>query len=133
MYKETVKYTDYDGNEREEDFYFNFTKAELMEMQLSADGGLEKYIQTIISAKDSKKILEMFKEIVIKAYGVKSPDGRRFIKNDEVRAEFIETEAYSELFTRLAMDDKAASAFINGIVPKIEPQDKKPANIASIN
>lgn len=120
MWKETIEYVDFDGNKRKEDFYFNFTKAELMEMQMSEDGGLDKYINTIVSSQDGKKILSMFKEIVIKAYGVKSADGRRFIKNDEVRAEFVETEAYSELFTKLAMDDKAASAFVNGVVPKID-------------
>lgn len=128
MYKETVKYIDYDGNEREEDFYFNFTKAELMEMQFSAEGGLEKHIQSIIAAKDSKKILETFKDIVIKAYGVKSPDGRKFIKNDEVRADFVQTEAYSEIFTKFATDDAAAAAFINGIIPKMEPEDRKKAS-----
>lgn len=120
MIKQTIKYTDYDGNQREEDFYFNLTKAELMEMELSTDGGLQKKIERIVSSQDNKMIVEIFKDIIIKSYGVKSPDGKRFIKNDEVRDEFLQTEAFSELFMQLATDEKAASNFINGVVPKIE-------------
>lgn len=132
MIKETIKYIDYDGNEREEDFYFNLSKAELVEMQLSEAGGLEKKIQGIIAAKDSGKIIETFKDLIIKAYGVKSPDGRKFIKNDEIREDFIQTEAYSELFMKLATDEKAAADFINGIVPKIEANGNMPANVTEI-
>lgn len=120
MLKQTIKYTDYEGVEREEDFYFNLTKAELMEMELSTSGGLEKKIKSIIAARDTKSIIELFKEIIIAAYGVKSPDGKRFIKNEEVKNEFIQSEAYSELFMQLATDEKAASRFINGIVPNMD-------------
>lgn len=120
MYKQSIKYTDYDGNEREEDFYFNLSKAELLEMQLSTTGGLEKKIQQIIASQDTKEIIDVFKDIIIRSYGVKSADGKRFIKNDEVKDEFIQSEAYSELFMMLATDEKAASAFINGIIPKID-------------
>lgn len=133
MLKQTIKYTDYDGNEREEDFYFNLTKAEIMEMQLSTAGGLEKKIQSIVAAQDTKKIIEIFKEIIIKSYGVKSPDGKRFIKNDEVRAEFLETEAFSELFMQLATDDKAAAKFINGITPKIEGNNVAAIGVTDAN
>jgi len=125
MLKKTIKYTDYDGNEREEDFYFNLTKAELMEMELSTEGGLEKLIQQIVSTRDTKKIVEVFKMIILKSFGVKSLDGKRFIKNEQVLEEFTQTEAYSELFTELALDDKAASDFINGIVPKMDISDHK--------
>lgn len=120
MYKKTLTYTDYDGNERTEDFYFNFSKAEITEMQLSEEGGLAAKIEKIVNAKDSKAIINTFKDIVLKAYGVKSADGRRFIKNQEVRDEFVQTEAYSEIFMELAFDSNAAAEFINGITPKIE-------------
>ena len=135
MLKETIKYTDYDGNEREEDFYFNLNKAELTEMQLSADGGLEKRIQKIVSSQNGKEIMALFKEIILKAYGVKSDDGKRFIKNQEVRDEFEQSEAYSELFMKLVTDADAAQKFINGIIPKdIANQIKEnPATIAAIN
>ena len=118
MLKKTIKYTDYNGVEREEDFYFNLNKAELTEMELSHDGGLTGMIERIVKEQDSKEIIKVFKDLVLKAYGVKSDDGKRFIKNEEVRDSFAQTEAYSELFMELAMDADAATAFINGIIPE---------------
>lgn len=123
MLKKTIKYEDYDGNQREEEFYFNLTKAEIMEMELSTTGGMEKMIQQIIAAQETPKIVELFKRIILKAYGVKSPDGKRFIKSDELMQEFSQTEAYSNLFIELATDAEAATKFINGIIP----QDAKAA------
>lgn len=118
MLKKTIKYTDYNGVERTEDFYFNLTKAEIMELQLSTTGGLDEMIQRIIATQDVPAIAKIFKDLVLRAYGQKSPDGRRFIKNEELTEEFSQTEAYSELYMSLATDADAASAFINGIVPK---------------
>lgn len=118
MLKKTIKYTDYEGVEREEDFFFNLNKAELMELQLSTEGGLEKRLQKIIASQDSKQIIEVFKGIIVAAYGVKSDDGKRFIKNQEVKDAFVESEAYSELFMELATNADAATKFIQGIVPK---------------
>lgn len=118
MYKITHTYTDYNGVERTEDFYFNLTKAELTEMQLTTNGGLDHYIERIIAAKDQKALIEIFKDLVIRAYGQKSADGRRFIKTDEVREDFMQTEAYSDIFMELATNADAASKFVNGIIPK---------------
>lgn len=124
MLKKTIEYTDYNGNIRKEDFYFNLTQAELTEMEASVQGGLVEMINRIVAARDGKQIIETFKDVIIRAYGEKSPDGRRFIKNDEVRDSFIQTEAYSNLFMELATDAKAAGEFINGIVP---PKAEAPA------
>lgn len=118
MLKKTINYTDYNGMERKEDFYFNLSKAELTEMELSTAGGLAEMIQKIVDTQDTPKIVKIFKDLVLKAYGEKSPDGKRFIKNDEIREAFSQTEAYSELFMELASDADAAAAFVNGIVPK---------------
>jgi len=120
MLKKTISYTDYDGNLRTEDFYFNLTKAEVTEMELSAEGGLSKMLEKIVASQDSKRIMEIFKDIILKAYGEKSPDGKRFIKNQELREGFAQTEAYSELFMELATNTDAASSFINGIVPSVK-------------
>lgn len=117
MLKKTITYTDYNGTERTEDFYFNLTKAELTEMELSTTGGMAEMMQRIVNAQDAPAIIKIFKEIVLKAYGQKSPDGRRFIKSDELREEFSQTEAYSILFMELATDADAAAKFVNGIVP----------------
>lgn len=117
MIKETITYTDYNGVERKEDFYFNLTKAEIMEMEMSTQGGLAEMIQRIVAAQDQPAIIKIFKELIIKAYGVKSPDGKRFIKNAEVVDEFVQTEAFSQMFMKLATDADAAAKFVNGIVP----------------
>lgn len=117
MLKKTMKYIDYDGNERTEDFYFNLSKAELTEMELSHDGGLTRMMEKIVATRDSKKIVEIFKDLILRAYGEKSLDGKRFVKNQELRDSFSQTEAYSDLFMELAFDAEAAAAFVNGIVP----------------
>lgn len=118
MYKITETYVDYDGNERTEDFFFHVTKTEIMEMDFLEEGGLQKTVEKIMSTQDRKGLLELFKSIVIMAYGEKSADGRRFIKNQEVKDNFTQTEAYSNIFIRLATDSKLATEFINNIVPK---------------
>lgn len=117
MFKKTISYTDYNGVERTEDFYFNLSKAELLEMQVSTTGGFDNMVKKILNAKDEPSLVKIFKDIICKSYGEKSADGRRFIKTDEVRENFFQTEAYSKLFTELASNDKAAAEFINGLIP----------------
>lgn len=131
MLKKTIEYTDYNDVKRKEDFYFNLTKAEIMEMELSTTGGLAEMIQKIIDTQDTPQIIKLFKDLVLKAYGEKSADGKRFIKNDNIRDGFAQTEAYSDLFMELATDANAAASFVNAIVPKdLEvPQDKLPASV----
>lgn len=117
MLKMTRTYTDYNGLSRTEDFHFNLTQAEVTEMELSVDGGLVEMINRIVAAKDGKQIIALFKDIVLRSYGEKSPDGRRFIKTPEIRDAFAQTEAYSDLFMELATDAKKAADFVNGIIP----------------
>ena len=117
MLKKTLNYVDYNGVERKEDFYFNLTKAEVTEMELSVDGGLSQMIEQLVNAKDNKQIIALFKEIILKAYGEKSADGRRFIKSKEISEAFSQTEAYSELFVELALNEDEAAKFIKGILP----------------
>ena len=118
MLKKTIKYTDYDGNEREEDFYFNLSKAEITEMELSKEGGMSEYIKKISATQNGPELIKLFKDIIIKSYGEKSLDGKRFIKNKELTEAFTQTEAYSELFVELASNADEAVKFINGIMPK---------------
>lgn len=117
MLKKTITYVDYNGNERTEDFYFNLTKAEIMEMEMTTSGGFAEMLQRIVAAQDAPTIVKVFKDLVLKAYGQKSPDGKRFIKTEELREEFSQTEAYSQLFMELATDADMAAKFVNGIVP----------------
>ena len=122
MLKKTITYTDYNGTERTEDFYFNLTKAELTEMELGTTGGLSEMIQNIVKAQDIPSIIKIFKDLILKAYGEKSADGKRFVKVNDAGVPlanaFAETEAYSQLFMELATDADAAAKFVNGIVPK---------------
>ncbi len=117
MLKKTIVFEDYNGKEVTEDFYFNLTKAELVELQLSSKQGFSETLQAIIKAEDNQQILNHFKQIILLAVGQKSEDGRRFVKNQDIRDDFAQTEAYSQFFVELATDAKAAAAFINGIVP----------------
>lgn len=118
MLKKTIKYTNYNDVQMTEDFYFNLTKAEIMEMEMSTTGGLAEMITKIVNAQDAPAIIKIFKELILRAYGEKSPDGKRFIKSKELSDAFSQTEAYSELFMELSTDADAAAAFVNGIVPK---------------
>lgn len=129
MIKKTIKYNDYNGNERVEDFYFNLSRAEAMEMELGTAGGLTEMVRRIVAAQDTPSIVKVFKEMIMASYGEKSPDGKRFIKSDELATAFAQTEAYSKLFMELATDSNAAAAFVNGIVPDPPANaTEKPAN-----
>ncbi len=131
MIKKTITYKDYNQVERTEDFYFNLSKAEVMEMEMSTSGGLAEMITRIVAAQDQPAIIKIFKDLILKAYGEKSPDGKRFIKSDELSIAFSQTEAYSQLFMELATDAEAASAFVNGIVPA--DMAKQAAKLSPVN
>lgn len=117
MYVKEMEYTDFNGVTRKEKFYFNLTKAEILDLELGKTGGLTEYIKKIVEAQDTPTIMALFKSLLLKSYGVKSDDGRRFIKNDQIREDFEQTQAFSDLYVLLALDDEEASKFINNIVP----------------
>ena len=133
MYKETITYNDFNGLERKEDFYFNLTKAEVLEMEMGTTGGLAEMIQRIVAAQDQPAIIKIFKDLILKAYGEKSADGKRFMKSEEIATGFAQTEAFSQLFMELATDADAASKFVNGIVPQDMAQQAKSAIPAPAN
>ena len=118
MVKKTITYVDFDGVTRTEDFYFNLTKAEITEMDLSYEGGLQPMVEKITTSKNITEILGVFKDIIRKAYGEKSLDGKHFMKSKEINDSFTSTEAYSELLMECLSDPDSASAFINGIIPQ---------------
>lgn len=129
MYKKTITYVDYDENERTEDFYFNLTQAEVMEMELSTSGGMAEMIKGIVAAQDVPGIIKIFKRLILESYGKKSPDGKRFIKSDELTDEFKQTEAYSNLFMELAQDADAAAEFVNNVIA-VNKKTAESANLA---
>lgn len=136
MLKKPITYTDYNGMERTEYFYFNLTKAELAEMELSVDGGYAEMAQRIADTKNGPELIKIFKELILKAYGEKSLDGRQFMKVDEkgnpLSIGFSQTEAYSQLFMELATDANSASEFFMGIIPPDLSEQVK-GSIPSIN
>lgn len=123
MLRWPITYEDYDGNERTETFMFNLTKAEVMRMELTSEGGLDQYIKKITEARNGKLITEFVEKLIFSAYGEKSLDGRRFIKNDDngrpLWESFKDTEAYSNLFMTLVTDSEQTAKFIEGILPKV--------------
>lgn len=125
MLKKTITYKDYNGVERTEDFYFNLSKAEIMEMELSVDGGWTEMVKKVASAKDGPTIMKIFKDVIGKAYGEKSADGKYFEKSDEISRRFFQTEAYSDLFMELVTDAKKAADFMNQIVDSDVQVDEK--------
>ena len=118
MHKITKTYVDYNGIERTEDFYFNLNSVEIAEMAHSVDGGLDQRVEKIVKANDVKEILEVFKDLLLKSYGEKSEDGRRFVKSEELSIGFSQMPVYEEIYWELAQDDVKAAEFINNIIPK---------------
>lgn len=117
MITKEIIFTDYNGQERKEKYQFNFTKAELTEMELSVNGGLSAMVDRIKETDDRPELMRIFKDLILKAYGVKSPDGKRFVKSEELRTEFSQTEAYSELYMELVTNTDSAISFFNGLIP----------------
>lgn len=122
MITKTVTYVDYFGTKRTEDFYFHFNKAELLEMEMRHEGGFSARVNRIVNANSHSELVQIMKQFVLEAYGVKSEDGRRFMKSDEIRRSLVECPAYSIIFMELATDDKAAAEFINGVTPDDMPK-----------
>lgn len=118
MLKKTIEYENYNGETVTEDFYFNLSKAEILDMEIAYEGSLTEYMNSIVLAKDLNKLMALFKDILHKSYGKKSLDGRRFIKNQDILEDFIQTPAYDELYVKLATDADEAAAFVKGIFPK---------------
>lgn len=117
MFKKTMTYTDWNGVERTEDVYFNLSKAEILEMQLTTEGGFDSMLERMIKAKDTIALVKLYKQLILKAYGKKSEDGRRFEKSEEITREFIESPLFSDVYMELTLDDEKAQEFVRGIMP----------------
>lgn len=133
MFKKVIKYQDFNGVDREETFHFNLSKAELMEMELSTQAGVEEMIRVLIATKDNAKIMQIFKDLILKSYGIKSEDGTRFIKSKELREAFEQSNAYSELFMEMISNPEMQAAFINGVISGVNvPEMKEEDAIAKL-
>lgn len=132
MLKKTITYTDYDGLERTEEFRFNLTKAELMDMELTTAGTFSETMKRIIAEKDIIRIAKLFKELLLKSYGVKSDDGKRFVKSQELSEAFSQTEAYSDLYIELLSNPEEAAKFFAEVAPKMEEVSAVPAGNVTV-
>lgn len=129
MYTKRIQYEDWNGELREEDFRFNLSKSDIVEMEANTEGGLENYIKEISEKLDAKKIMEFTKMFILKSYGEKSLDGKRFMRSDEISKAFSETPAYDKLFMELVTDADALADFIANVIPKdVREQAQKVAN-----
>lgn len=125
MYKKVIEYTDYNGTPRKETFYFNYSKAELLKKELSTQAGIEEFIKMLIATKDNAKIVQIFNDLILDSYGIKSEDGTRFIKTKELRDAFEQSEAFSELFIEIVSNTDAQVEFINGVVNGVNAPEMK--------
>lgn len=132
MLKKTITYIDYDGLERTEEFRFNLTKAELMDMELTTAGTFSETMKRIIAEKDIIRIAKLFKELLLKSYGVKSDDGKRFVKSQELSEAFSQTEAYSDLYIELLSNPEEAAKFFAEVAPKMEEVSAVPAGNVTV-
>lgn len=134
MLKKTITFKDLDGNDVTEDFYFNLTKAEIAELQLSHKGGYAEHLKRVISTDDGGLIISTFKDLVMRSVGRRSEDGRRFIKNKEIADEFLQSEAYSEMFLKLVTDANEGAAFVRAIMPAdiVAEVDKEATGIKNV-
>lgn len=132
MLKKIISYTDYFGNPRNEAFYFNYSQAELLEMDASIEGGLENYLEGIGEKSKSKEIMEFWKKFILDSYGEKSSDGRRFVKSKELSVAFSQTEAFNNLFIELCSDPDKAAEFVKGVFPKPISSDQSDERSASL-
>ena len=137
MFTKEITYTDFNGEKRTENFYFNFTNAELIEKEWGTSGGFSEWIKRIINTKDVPSLIAIFKDIILSAYGEKSLDGRRFVKSPEISKAFSETNAYSVLFVELVSDTDAAVKFMNALAPSADDipdniKNKQQSSIAEV-
>lgn len=128
MLKKTITYTDYNGTERTEDFYFNLNEAEMIELETGINGGYTEWVERVVKTKDGATIMKLFKDFIFRSYGIKSLDGVRFEKSKEISEGFMQTEAYNVLFLELVTDADAAAKFVNAVVPKPKEEPKNIEN-----
>lgn len=130
MLKKPITYTDFDGNTRTEDHYFNLTRAELTKMQWEIDGGMIQFLDRIVKEDDSKNIMKYFDKFICMSYGEKSLDGKRFDKSPEITAKFVNSAAYDALFMELCSSTKACVDFFNAVIPQAAAGQDTPNLVA---
>lgn len=122
MLTQVYEYTDYLGRKRKSTVRFNFDESELAEMALSDEGGLDEWIDRIISSSSVQEIVNIVKGVILKAYGERTDDGL-FIKEDPITGaplsrKFKASAIFPIVFMDVCFDAKKAAAFISGCIPE---------------
>jgi hypothetical protein len=127
MLKYDVTYNDFEGKERTESFYFNLMEPEIVELEAeyASSGGLENFLKNIDPQNRPKEVVDLFKTMLLNAYGEKSADGRFFLKKKEVVENFSQSAAYGALFMELLQDQDKAAAFFTGLITQTVPSSNK--------
>lgn len=133
MFKKEIKFTDYNGKEREKEFYFNISRAEFAELEYSVKGGFSAYIDKIREANDTVEVMKAFKKLLELSVGVKSDDGVQFIKSKEISDEFFQSEAYSEFIMELIENPDLAGKFIEGISSTVKVPEETPKEPSKVS
>lgn len=133
MLKQQVKYEDFDGNTQTETLYFNLNRMELISFQKRyGSENMENYINKLIEEKQIEPMYDLLNDFVLTAYGVKSEDGKRFIKNDQIREEFKQSLAYESLIEDFHDDSrKVLENFIAGVTAHIRGLNTAAAGAAN--
>lgn len=117
MYKKNITYTDFNGDERTDAFYFNLSDAEILELQVSYGGDMSRIMSNMLEKRDAKGLLGIITDLIKTSYGEKSNDGKRFMKNPEITDSFVTTDAYSKLVLELLNDEKEFEKFMTNVIP----------------
>lgn len=125
MFSDKITYEDFDGNTQTQEVFFNISKVEALSLETSYPGGYGDYLQKVVDTNDNHRILEVFKDIVKKSYGVKSEDGKRFVKSEEEYKKFEESPVYDEFVMKLIGDENYALDFVIGVMPSTDGVTKE--------
>lgn len=124
MIRKAITFTNFNDEEVTEIHHFHLSRPEVIELEASLDGGLSATLKSIIGEVHNRKLIEYFKLIILASYGIKSDDGRHFRKSQEIARDFEQSAAYDSLYMELLSDANVAAAFIEGVLPRLEDQDK---------
>jgi hypothetical protein len=111
MFKHNIDYVDFNGTERNEDFYFHLSSVEVTRLEAEIGRDLNTHIKELTANQDMKTLLDFLERILLGAYGRKTSDGKSFIKNKDLRTEFEYSNAYAEIFEQMLTNPDLAKKF----------------------
>lgn len=117
MVRREIKFTDFNGKSQTEVGYFNINKAELGKLQMRHNGTYLDYLKLLSERKKVEEMYNFVYELILDSYGEKDPEGRKFIKTPEMRTDFEQSLAFSEMIVDLVSNPDDLANFVKGIMP----------------